>query len=262
MRKILSRREPVHIRKRRLVIVVLPAYNAEKTLERTYSDIPKDIVDEVVLVDDGSRDKTIQIAKRLGMKVYTHPQNRGYGGNQKTCYTLALTYGASIVVMIHPDYQYDPKRIPELVAAIMKGWYHIMLGSRIRTRTEALSGGMPLYKYVGNRFLTLVENLVTGQALSEYHTGMRAFDREVLQKLPFHRFSDDFVFDQQILISAIQQKYKIGEIQVPTLYFSEASSINFRRSVRYGLSTLWVLFMYVLDWLGIYTDKIFVSRRK
>lgn len=223
------------------VVVVMPAYNAEKTLEKTYKDIPKEYKDSVILVDDGSHDKTVRVAKKLGIKTYVHPQNRGYGGNQKTCYTMALNEGADIVVMIHPDYQYDATLTKELVRPIIEGRFDIMLGSRIRTREEALKGGMPLYKYLGNRFLTTVENVVLGQNLSEYHTGFRAFTRRVLQTLPFHKFSDDFVFDQQILISAIREGYKIGEIQVPVRYFPQASSINFRRSIKYGLAALFAL---------------------
>lgn len=216
----------------------MPAYNAAKTLKKTYRDIPKKIVDEIILVDDGSNDDTVKIAKKLGIKTVVHPQNRGYGGNQKTCYTLALNEDADIVVMIHPDYQYDATLTEELVLPIVKGRFDIMLGSRIRTRREALAGGMPLYKYLGNRFLTISQNVVLGQNLSEYHTGFRAFDKKVLKKVPFHKFSDDFVFDQQILITAIKKGYKVGEIAVPVRYFPDASSITFFRSVKYGISTV------------------------
>lgn len=240
----------------------MPAYNAEKTLEKTYRKIPKDIVDDVILVDDGSLDKTLKVAKQLGIKVFKHPQNRGYGGNQKTCYALALNEGAEIVVMIHPDYQYDPSFTKELIEPILKGRCDIMLGSRIRSRKEALAGGMPLYKYLGNRFLTLIENIALGQNLSEYHTGFRAFDKKVLKNLPFHKFSDDFVFDQQILISAIKEGFTIGEIAVPVVYFPEASSINFGRSINYGLSTLHALLIFLLDSAGIYRARIFTQQRK
>jgi glycosyltransferase involved in cell wall biosynthesis len=228
--------------KKRKVIVVMPAYNAGKTLERTFSEIPKGLADEVIVVDDGSRDNTVSQAKKLGLKTVTHPQNRGYGANQKTCYTLALDLGAQIVVMIHPDYQYDPKCTPQLIEPILKGKYDIMLGSRIRTRKEALAGGMPVYKYLGNRFLTLTENIVLGHTLSEYHTGFRAYSAKILKTMPFHKFSDDFVFDQEVLIWAIRHHYRIGEIPVPVKYFTEASSINFTRSTIYGLSTLLKLF--------------------
>lgn len=226
------------------IIAVMPAYNAAKTLKRTYLDIPKDTVDKVIVVDDGSTDKTVQIAKKLGLYFVVHPQNRGYGANQKTCYTLALSEGADVVVMIHPDYQYDSSLTGELLRPIFQDRFDVMLGSRIRTREEALKGGMPLYKYIANRILSFLENIVLGQNLSEYHTGFRAYKREILQKLPFHKYSDDFVFDQQILFGAIAQGARIGEIPVPVRYFPEASSINFRRSVTYGLLILRDLFLY------------------
>ncbi len=224
------------------VIVVMPAYNAEKTLEKTYRDITPKVVDKIILVDDGSHDNTIKKAKKLGIETVAHPQNRGYGGNQKTCYTLALNEGADIIVMIHPDYQYDARLTGELIRPIVEGRFDVMLGSRIRTRKEALAGGMPSYKYLGNRFLTFLENLILGQNLSEYHTGFRAFHKKVLKKVPFHKFSDDFVFDQQILVSTIRKGFKVGEIAVPVRYFPEASSINFRRSAKYGIETLLSLF--------------------
>lgn len=216
----------------------MPAYNAEKTLCKTYEDVPPEFKKNIILVDDGSHDNTVKVAKGLKIRTYVHPQNRGYGGNQKTCYTLALSMGADMVVMIHPDYQYDAGLTRELIDPILSGRMDIMLGSRVRTRNEVLSGGMPFYKYIGNRFLTLLENLALGQNLSEYHTGFRAFSADVLKKIPFHKFSDDFVFDQQILISAIRAGYKVGEIPVPVRYFPDASSINFGRSVKYGLETL------------------------
>lgn len=232
--------------KRLKVIAVMPAYNAGKTLEKTLKDIPSKVVDEVILVDDGSKDNTVKLAKTLKLKVISHPQNRGYGANQKTCYTIALSDGADVVVMIHPDYQYDSSLTGELVRPILQGRFDIMLGSRIRTREEALAGGMPLYKYISNRILTAIENIVLGQNLSEYHTGFRAFSKEALTKLPFHKYSDDFVFDQQILIGAIKNKLKIGEAPVPVRYFPEASSINFKRSAIYGLSILRDLVMVTL----------------
>lgn len=239
------------------VVIVMPAYNAAKTLKRTYQDIPSKLRRNVILVDDGSHDSTVKIARTLGIKTFVHPQNRGYGGNQKTCYTLALDAGADIVVMIHPDYQYDSRLTPDLVRPVRERRFDVMLGSRIRTRKEALEGGMPLYKYLGNRFLTIVENVILGQNLSEYHTGFRAFHKRVLKKLPFHKFSDDFVFDQEILISAIRENYKVGEIQVPVRYFFDASSIGLGRSVLYGVGTLRSLFLYVLDRSGLYTSRLF-----
>lgn len=226
------------------VVVVMPAYNAEKTLERTYKEIPKDVVDEVLVVDDDSLDKTVAIAKKLGIKTVVHPKNLGYGGNQKTCYKEALKMGANIVVMIHPDYQYDPSLTKFLVDPIKRNVFDIMLGSRIRSRREALAGGMPIWKYISNRFLTLVENLVLGLSLSEYHTGFRAYSRKVLEKVDFEKFSNDFVFDQEIIIAAAVGGFRIGEIAVPVRYFPEASSINFLRSVRYGILTLLTLIKY------------------
>lgn len=228
------------------VIAVMPAYNAAKTLKKTVLDIPKDTVDTIILVDDKSSDETVHIAKQLGLKVITHPQNRGYGGNQKTCYTLALSEGADVVVMIHPDYQYDSTLTADMVRPIIEGKVDIMLGSRIRTRAEALAGGMPKYKYLGNRFLTFVENTILGQNLSEYHTGFRAFSRRALEKVPFHTYSDDFVFDSQILFGCIANNERIGEIPVPVRYFQEASSINFWRSCIYGLSILRDLLLFVI----------------
>ncbi len=226
------------------IIVVMPAYNAEKTLKKTFDDIPKKLVNKIILVDDGSHDKTILKAKKLGLKTFSHPQNRGYGGNQKTCYTLALNEGADVIVMIHPDYQYDSSLTAEIIKPILDNRADIVLGSRIRTRKETLDGGMPPYKYVANRFLTLIENIILGQNLSEYHTGFRAFNKKVLTRLPFHKYSDDFAFDQEILIDALKKGYKVGEIPVPVRYFPDASSINFARSVKYGLSTLLALLKY------------------
>lgn len=221
------------------VVVVFPAYFAEKTLERTVNEVPKGVVDQMILVDDNSSDGTVQLAQKLGLTVHRHDQNTGYGGNQKTCYKLALEAGASIIVMLHPDYQYDPKIIKYFVELISAGYFDVMLGTRIRSRREALAGGMPLYKYVSNRALTLFQNLVSGQNLSEWHTGMRAYRREVLENIDFNKFSDDFVFDTQMLFAIIQKGYSIGEISVPVRYFKEASSINFVRSLKYGLATLW-----------------------
>ncbi|SRR5258708_367733 len=223
------------------VFVVMPAYNAIKTLKKTYEDLPREFKKNVVLVDDGSVDETVKLAKKLKLKTFVHPQNRGYGANQKTCYRIALHQGADVVVMVHPDYQYDSSLVGDLVKPIVDKQFDIMLGSRIKSREAALRGGMPRYKYYANRFLTFVENVFLGQNLSEYHTGFRAFNKSVLKAVPFRKFSDDFVFDQEMLISAIRRGYRVGEIQVPVRYFPEASSINFRRSVRYGIETLMAL---------------------
>lgn len=229
------------------VVVVLPAYNAAKTLEMTVADIPKALVDEIILVDDGSSDDTTHLAKSFGLTVIAHETNNGYGANQKTCYRAALDRGADIIVLLHPDYQYDPKLIKYFIGFIQENYFDIMLGSRIRSRREALAGGMPLYKYYANRLLTFVENVASGRNLSEWHTGMRAYKRCVLEHVDFLRNSDDFVFDTQILFQAIEKNYRIGEIPVPVRYFSEASSINFSRSVKYGLQTLCIALRY---WTG------------
>lgn len=242
------------------VLVVMPAYNAEETLRKTYFDIPKDWVDEVILVDDASRDRTVKVAKELGIKTFVHLQNKGYGANQKTCYTEAIKRNPDIVIMLHPDYQYDPKYIPDMVIPIQNGHFDIVLGSRITSRKDVLAGGMPFYKYIANRFLTLFENIVLGLSLSEYHTGYRAYSRRALEKIPFLNNSDDFVFDSEFLIQAAYYNLRIGEIFVPTKYFSEASSINFRRSVVYGLNTLWTLFKYILAKAKIYKAKIFRNK--
>jgi len=238
------------------IIVVMPAYNAEKTLERTYNAIPKNTISEVIVVDDDSRDKTVEIAKRLKLSVVVHKKNLGYGGNQKTCYHEALNRDADIVVMIHPDYQYDAALTNYLIQPILEGRFDIMLGSRIRSRKEALAGGMPLYKYISNRILTFTENIILGLNLSEYHTGFRAYRKKVLEKVPLSDFSNDFVFDQEILISAHEAGFRIGEIAVPVRYFPEASSINFLRSVKYGLMILFTLLLYILNHFGI-KSKLF-----
>ncbi len=242
------------------IVIVMPAYNAAKTIEKTYKDIPKDLKAKVIVVDDASSDKTVKIAKKLGLQTFTHPANLGYGGNQKTCYWEALKEKPDIVVMIHPDYQYDATLTEELIEPIINRRFDIMLGSRIRTRQEALKGGMPWWKYIGNRFLTISENIITGLNLSEYHTGFRAYNRKVLKKIPFQRFSNDFVFDQQILVSAASFGFRIGEIPVPVRYFPEASSANFFNSARYGLETLWTLFLYFLYRMGVIKSKIFKQK--
>jgi glycosyltransferase involved in cell wall biosynthesis len=223
------------------VIAVLPAYNASKTLEKTLRDIPAGSVDEIVLVDDASGDGTAALAEKLGLAVIRHEKNKGYGGNQKTCYAEALRRGADIVVMIHPDYQYDARLTPFLTGLIAQDICDVMFGSRIRTRREALSGGMPGYKYFFNRMLTVIENLVLGQNLGETHSGFRAYGRRVLETVPWERNSDDFVFDQQFIVQAVHFGFRLGDIPVPTRYERLSSSINFRRSVVYGLSTLWTL---------------------
>jgi glycosyltransferase involved in cell wall biosynthesis len=219
------------------IVVVMPAYNAAKTIERTYREIPLDLVDEVVVTDDASPDETVEVSQKLGLHTLVHPTNRGYGGNQKTCYTEAIRLGADVVIMLHPDYQYTPALIPAMIGLITDGPFDVVLGSRV-LGGRALAGGMPLYKYVANRFLTLVQNWLTGAKLSEYHTGYRAFSREVLENLPLLENSDDFVFDNQMLAQILLGGYEIGEISCPAAYFEEASSINFRRSVKYGLGVL------------------------
>jgi glycosyltransferase involved in cell wall biosynthesis len=242
------------------LVVVLPAYNAEKTLAQTYSEIPFDIVDEVVLVDDASRDETVELAKRLGIRhVIRHERNKGYGGNQKTCYDTALALGADIVVMLHPDYQYTPKLLTAMASIIANGVYPCVLGSRI-LGGGALKGGMPLYKYIANRFLTLAQNLLMGQKLSEYHTGYRAFSREVLQTVDYHANSDDFIFDNEMLAQIFYAGFEIAEITCPTKYFAEASSINFMRSSIYGLGVLRVSIQYALQKLGLGSFRIFQKK--
>lgn len=224
----------------------MPAYNAERTIKKTYNDLPKDLISEVILVDDASSDQTIKKAKSLGLTVYSHKKNKGYGGNQKTCYHEALKRNPDIIVMVHPDYQYDAKLVGVLCEPIVNGRSQIMLGSRIHTRKQVLSGGMPIWKYVANRFLSIFENIALGLNLSEYHTGFRAYSSEVLKTLPYQNFSDDFIFDQQILISAVSYGFDIAEIPVPCKYFPEASSINFMRSTKYGLLTIWTVLTYLL----------------
>ncbi|OFZ83394.1 MAG: glycosyl transferase family 2 [Bdellovibrionales bacterium RIFOXYD1_FULL_44_7] len=236
------------------VIVVMPAYNAEKTLKQTFDEIPKDIVDEVILTDDASKDSTFDLSMNLGITTYRHELNRGYGGNQKTCYSKALEKGADIVIMVHPDYQYTPKLITAMASMLAYDVYDAVLGSRILGKT-ARAGGMPVYKYISNRFLTFAQNLLIGQKLSEYHTGYRAFSSKVLQTLPLEENSDDFVFDNQMLTQAAFFNFRIGEVSCPTKYFPEASSINFRRSAKYGLGCLYNSLMYVLARHGWYTPN-------
>jgi len=238
------------------IIVVMPAYNAEATLVRTYQEIDRGLVDEVILVDDGSRDRTVSIARELGLHVLVHPKNRGYGGNQKTCYREALQLGADIVVMVHPDYQYTPLLIPAMATMISGDVYDCVIASRI-LGGQARSGGMPLYKYFANRALSLAQNLLMGSKLSEFHTGYRAFSREVLEQLPLEENSDDFVFDNQMLAQIIALGFRIGEISCPTRYFAEALSIGLGRSLIYGVGVLETAVRYRLHRWGLRRDRLF-----
>jgi len=238
------------------VVVVMPAYNAAQTLKQTYDEIPKDIVDEVILVDDASRDETAKLAKKLKIKTIIHPKNRGYGGNQKTCYEAALKLKADIVIMLHPDYQYTPKLIPSMAHLLASGLYDVVLGSRI-LGGQALQGGMPFYKYVSNRILTFVQNLLMGAKLSEYHTGYRAFTRQVLKALPLEGNSDDFVFDNQMLSQILYRGYRVAEVTCPAKYFAEASSINFFRSTTYGLGCLFTALQFRLAKMGLGRYRLF-----
>src|SRR4051812_19729364 len=240
------------------VVVVMPAYNAAKTLEKTHGDLPKDLVHKVILVDDASQDETAQVSRQLGIDTIVHVQNRGYGGNQKTCYLEALSAGADIVVMVHPDNQYDATSIPRMIKPIMEGEADLVLGSRLLWgRDSALKGGMPVWKYISNRFLTLTENVALGTNLSEMHTGLRAYSRDLLTTIPFLLNSDDFVFDTEVIAETVAFGFKITEVPVPTRYFPEASSVNFKRSVIYGLSTLNVMRKFVFDKLGVRRYPIF-----
>jgi glycosyltransferase involved in cell wall biosynthesis len=241
-------------------VLVMPAYNAAETLRQTWSEIPAGVVDEHILVDDASRDDTVAIARSLGIRVLEHTKNRGYGGNQKTCYREALERGAEFVIMLHPDYQYDPRLVPMMLLPLQLGSLDVMLGSRVRTRQECLESGMPLYKYLGNRLLTFIENICLGQNMGEFHSGFRAYRREVLETIPFERFSDDFVFDSQFLVSAIDAGFRVGEIPVPVRYMPEASSIGFQRSVRYGFGTLAAVAQYLLKHVGLPASSIFAER--
>ena len=238
------------------LVVVMPAYNAGKTLRMTFDELPHDYVDEVILVDDASRDATVNIARELGIHTIVHRENRGYGANQKTCYQEALRLGTDIIVMIHPDYQYSPRLVTAMASMVASGHYDVVLGSRILLG-ETLKGGMPRYKYIANRFLTFVENVLLGVKLSEYHTGFRAFSRKVLETLPLKKNSDDFVFDNEMLVQSIYFRFRIGEISCPTKYFADASSINFSRGVKYGLGVLATSIKYVLDKNGIMKFSIF-----
>ena len=243
------------------VVIVMPAYNAAKTLERTYADIPHDIVGRIILVDDVSRDETVEIARQMGLDVIVHHQNLGYGGNQKTCYDAALAAGADVVVMLHPDYQYDATRIPALIEPSLAGRSDLLLGSRFLG--DPLAGGMPKWKFVSNRFLTIVENVAFGLHLSEYHTGLRAYSRRLLETIPYALNNNDFVFDQELIaqVVAAGMRTRIGEVAVPTRYFDEASSVGFKRSVVYGLSTLRVVVRYLLHRLRVRRSDQLTARR-
>ncbi len=244
------------------IIVVMPAYNAEKTLERTLNDIPPGSADEVILVDDNSKDGTVALAEKLGLTVFRHAVNKGYGGNQKTCYTEALKRGADVVIMLHPDYQYDARLVPVLASLVSNDVCDMVCGSRIRTRWEALEGGMPPYKYLFNRALTIFENSVTGQNLGEWHSGLRAYSRKCLETVNWQNNSDDFVFDQQFLIQASYLRMRMGDVPTPVRYFKEASSISFKRSCIYGLSALVCIGQYVLQRLGLVRFALFEPKAK
>jgi glycosyltransferase involved in cell wall biosynthesis len=241
------------------IAVVLPAYNAARTLERTVEEMPREIVDEVLLIDDNSKDETVQFGQRLGLRVFVHEKNFGYGRNQKTCYAEALRTDADVIVMLHPDYQYEPRLVLPMAGLIATGVYDVVIASRI-LGGKALSGGMPLYKYVANRVLTLVQNFFVGAKLSEYHSGYRAFSRDVLLSLPLLMNSDDFAFDNEMLVQAIYFGYRVGEISCPTRYFPEASSINFRRSVKYGFAVLWTSIRFRLQKWHVAKFRIFDIR--
>jgi glycosyltransferase involved in cell wall biosynthesis len=244
------------------VVVVMPAYNAAMTLRKTVEDIPKGYVNEIILVDDGSQDNTVEIARELGLSVFTHQDNHGYGANQKTCYRLALEKNADYIVMIHPDYQYDSRLLPVAIEILKLNICDVVLGCRVRTRKECLKGGMPVYKYLANRFLTIVENITLGQNLGEFHSGFRAYARKVLETIPFYRNSDDFVFDAQFLIQAIQFGFTLGDIPMPVRYFKEASSIDFWNSVAYGIRSLETILVLYLHRLGLIKSALFTFPTK
>lgn len=238
------------------ITIVLPAYNAALTLNKTFNEIPHDIIDDIILTDDASKDNTVQIAQELNIHTIIHPQNRGYGANQKTCYKAALDRGADIVIMLHPDYQYSPKLLHAMVSMLTSGHYDGVIASRILGK-GALAGGMPLYKYIANRGLTFIQNILLNYKLSEYHTGYRGWTKEVLESLPLDTCSDDFIFDNQMMAQAIYQNFRIGEISCPTKYFKEASSINLKRSIIYGLGVLKTSIEYRLNKLGLISNKLF-----
>ncbi len=249
--------ESISEKRRHKIVAVMPAYNAESTLAATLADIPAGSIDEAILVDDGSKDRTVQVAREMGLTVIQHTTNKGYGGNQKTCYRHALDRGADIVVMIHPDYQYDSRVIPHAVGFIELGICDVVVGSRIRSRDEALKGGMPKYKYFSNRILTAVENMALGQNLGDFHSGFRVYRREVLERIPFQNNSDDFVFDTQLLVQAVRFGFRLADIPVPVRYFPEASSIDFIRSVNYGCRSLAIVADYWLDRFHLRRSPLF-----
>lgn len=239
----------------------MPAYNAEKTLLQTYEEIPKEIVDRIILTDDASTDETVALAKKLGLTVLTHDKNKGYGANQKTCYRAALEAGGDFIVMLHPDYQYSPKLIPAMIYILATGDYDVVLASRILGK-GALKGGMPIYKYISNRVLTFIENILLNQKLSEYHSGYRAYSREVLESIPFMKNSDDFVFDNEVLAQVTYLNFRVAELSCPTKYFAEASSINLRRSIKYGFGVLGTSIKYLVHKIGIKKIDIFTTDYK
>lgn len=243
------------------IVIVMPAYNAEHTLKKTFDEIPHGVVDEIILVDDGSVDKTVIVSKRLGIKTFVHEKNKGYGANQKTCYKKALQTEADIIVMLHPDYQYDPRLITTMSSLIAEGIYDVVIASRI-LGGNALKGGMPIYKYIANRFLTLIQNLMIGKKVSEYHTGYRVFSKNVLASLPILENADDFVFDNQMLLQVFYFGFKVGEISCPTSYDKESSSLNFPRSLKYGIGVLITGFKYIIAKLGLAKISIFDKNGK
>jgi glycosyltransferase involved in cell wall biosynthesis len=239
------------------IIVVMPAYKAAETIQKTVNDIPKGLVQEIIVVDDNSPDNTVEVSKKLGLTVFTHPQNLGYGGNQKTCYWEALKRDPDVVVMLHPDYQYDATLLPDLVQPILDGRYDYMFGSRISTRLGALKGGMPKHKYVFNRLYTLFANFILGVNFTEHMSGLRAYSVTALKTVPFQRFSNDFMFDQQFTVTAIVKGLRIGEIAIPTRYYDDSSSIQLKDGVKFGLGSLWMLLMFLLYSTNIYIAKVF-----
>ena len=241
----------------RRICVVMPAYNAASTLLDTVREIPREIIDDIILVDDASHDETVRVARGLGIPTFVHEKNKGYGGNQKTCYAEAMRTGADIVIMLHPDYQYTPKLLIAMASMLAYGVYDVVIASRILGQ-GALKGGMPFYKYVSNRFITFVENILVGRKHTEYHTGYRAYSRQVLEKIPFHKNSDDFIFDNQFLVQVIGFGFSIGEISCPTKYFEEASSIGLRASIRYGFGCIYVSCRYFLHRMGVKAYPIMV----
>ena len=249
--------QKIDMTKKPKVVIVMPAYNAQRTIRDTYKEIPKHLRKYIILVDDGSKDKTIEVAKKLGINVFEHPNNLGYGGNQKTCYWEALKLNPDVVVMLHPDYQYDATMIEDLIAPILKGRYDFMFGSRIANKREALKGGMPPVKYYVNRIVCLIQNILLGVNFTEHFSGFRAYSKDLLKKIPFQRFSNDFVFDQEMTICSLSYGMRIGEIAIPTRYHEKASSIRFVKGTKFILDGFWAIFMFYLHKIGILKDKRF-----